>query len=1348
MKNRLFKAITLLCIIATFQNLFLGFYSFTETSDQSSQIKIKLAIPEISYAIASTTSVSLTWVTVDDAAGYDLEADGSLISDIQTPSYTHSGLAPNTKHEYRVRAKNAEATGEWGSKISISTSSAEVQQIKLQMYNSKRQDTTNSISPFFKLINTGAVPLKLSDVKVRYYYKVEGIETQKFWCDWSNIGAENVTGSFIRLADPKEGADYCLELGFSGNAGSLQPDQSAEIQIRFSNTEWSNYTQTNDYSYNGTSNKYADWNKATVYIKDALLWGEEPSVSVPAPDKLTAGLQMYNSKRQDTSNSVSPFFKLTNTGTVPIKLSEAKIRYYYKLEGIESQKFWCDWSSIGANNVTGSFMRLPDPKEGADYCLEIGFSENAGSLQPGQSAEIQARFSNTDWSDYTQTNDYSYNSSANQYTDWKKATVYIKESIVWGEEPSVEAPVPNESAARLQMYNQKTQNTTNTVFVRYKLYNTGSKPINLNDIRIRYYYTIDGNVNQNFWCDWTPIGNQNVTGKFYKMSAPIENADYCFEMGFKESGGQLLPWGNLEIQSRFAKTNWSNYSQANDYSYNDVSNNYIDWNKATVYIGDIVVWGDEIMLEVPANIAASGSETETTLSWNTVPGAIGYDVEADGIKIDAGGSTSYTNSNLSPGTLHKYRVRAKSNITAGLWSDVIEKWTLPAIPGNIVVSSENNSIIVTWDEVAGATGYDIEVYGTTIDNGSKTSYKHTGLNPNIQQTYRVRAKNSSGVGKWSAIAAGTTLPGIPANLNASATEDSTLLKWDSVSGASSYDIEADGVIIPDVTANLYKHAGLIPNTIHKYRVRAKNSFGAGNWSQLLSFITLLPVPSNIVINIKSTETTLKWDKVDLAASYDIEVDGVVKNGGSETAFTHEELKPGTSHTYRVRSVSESNKSAWSEEKSAVTLSEIPINIIATASKDEIKITWDPITDVEGYDIEVDGNVIDNGTKTTYIHTGLTANSTHTYRVRARNSAGAGEWSKMITVSTSITAPDGFKASATSTTVTLNWNTVTGATGYDLLTDGTVVDMGTKTSYIHKGLEPNSVHVYRVRSRKGEGASAWSNAIVQNTRAGIPSGLKAISKTNEITVMWNKVDGAAVYELEADGEIKEVGDKNSYIHTGLKLGISHSYRARAGNSNGMGDWSETITTKTAPPAPQNLKAEATTNQITLKWDTCINALSYEVEVNGVAVKDIKDAEYIHSGLEPNTMQAYRVRALYEDGVSVWSEILKASTKPELILKIAENTTFNFVVVVPFKKDADTRRIRVEYNPDELEVIDLCANTPEIEKEAGAINGTNISVSEFVPGKIVYEIKGANKTVVDMIRFLSKTNDNSRVRYAIE
>jgi hypothetical protein len=144
---------------------------------------------------------------------------------------------------------------------------------------------------------------------------------------------------------------------------------------------------------------------------------------------------MFNGTTSATSNSVNPKIKLTNTGTTAINLSDVKIRYYYTINGAQTQSFFCDWATAGNDNVTGTFSALSTPVTGADYMLEIGFKASAGSLAAGQSTEIQARFSKSDWSNYTQTDDYSFAPSQTAYTDWSKVTGYIGGSLQWGIEP-------------------------------------------------------------------------------------------------------------------------------------------------------------------------------------------------------------------------------------------------------------------------------------------------------------------------------------------------------------------------------------------------------------------------------------------------------------------------------------------------------------------------------------------------------------------------------------------------------------------------------------------------------------------------------------------------------------------------------------------------------------------------------------------------------------------------------------------------------------------------------------------------------------------------------------------------
>jgi len=152
---------------------------------------------------------------------------------------------------------------------------AETGVIQIQMFSGSTSDVTNGIMPRYRLTNTGTTPIKLSDVKIRYYYTIDGEKSQNFWCDWSSVGSNNVTGTFVKMAEPKEGADYYLETGFTDGAGYLQPGQSIEVQNRFSKTDWSNYSQTNDYSFS-TNTSYGENDRVTVYIAGVLVSGIEP----------------------------------------------------------------------------------------------------------------------------------------------------------------------------------------------------------------------------------------------------------------------------------------------------------------------------------------------------------------------------------------------------------------------------------------------------------------------------------------------------------------------------------------------------------------------------------------------------------------------------------------------------------------------------------------------------------------------------------------------------------------------------------------------------------------------------------------------------------------------------------------------------------------------------------------------------------------------------------------------------------------------------------------------------------------------------------------------------------------
>ncbi|WP_405475381.1 endo-1,4-beta-xylanase [Streptomyces sp. NBC_00009] len=231
----------------------------------------------------TSASVSLAWNAATDdtgVTGYDVFRDGTKVGTASGTSFTDSGLAASTAYAYTVRARDAAGNvSAQSAPVNATTQPARTGggALKVQYKNNDQSAGDNSIKPGLQLVNTGDSAVDLSKVTVRYYFSGEsGASTYSTWCDWAVLGCGALTHRVVAMSGPAAGADHYLEVGFAATAGSLAPGASSgEAQLRFNKSDWSNFSEADDYS-RGTNTSFADAPKITVQLDGQTAYGTAP----------------------------------------------------------------------------------------------------------------------------------------------------------------------------------------------------------------------------------------------------------------------------------------------------------------------------------------------------------------------------------------------------------------------------------------------------------------------------------------------------------------------------------------------------------------------------------------------------------------------------------------------------------------------------------------------------------------------------------------------------------------------------------------------------------------------------------------------------------------------------------------------------------------------------------------------------------------------------------------------------------------------------------------------------------------------------------------------------------------
>ncbi|MEJ5166101.1 MAG: kelch repeat-containing protein [Thermoanaerobaculia bacterium] len=318
------------------------------------------------------------------------------------------------------------------------------------------------------------------------------------------------------------------------------------------------------------------------------------------------------------------------------------------------------------------------------------------------------------------------------------------------------------------------------------------------------------------------------------------------------------------------------------------------------------------------------------------------------------------------------------------------------------------------------------------------------------------------------------------------------LYWNYSTYARWYDVYLDGdKKCSDITDNTCE-PGTISSGSHSWYVLAKN--GCGNTSSSTWTFSIKEAPGDASNpnpyngqEICGLSPTLTFDPAPNATLYDVYVDNELKCAD----ITSPSCSPGSlsvgEHTWYVVA---KNGCAGQENQSDTWIFYIDESSPGEATNifppdgsyvcPNPTLDWDPAPNARKYDIYIDDNLYPSCTNIprTYCNTNITS-GTHTWKIVSKNNCGntptpaSGTFSfSILSVPSQPTVQD--KDICALSGVEITWGSVPGATGYDLMVDGTTIIQNVISPYTY---EPgnSSSHTYQIRAKNTYCTTSWSTS---------------------------------------------------------------------------------------------------------------------------------------------------------------------------------------------------------------------------------------------------------------------------------
>jgi alpha-galactosidase len=368
-------------------------------------------------------------------------------------------------------------------------------------------------------------------------------------------------------------------------------------------------------------------------------------------------------------------------------------------------------------------------------------------------------------------------------------------------------------------------------------------------------------------------------------------------------------------------------------------------------IGTYAIGGNEFNLGGVCSRFVSDIGVDDEVGSN---GSVIFQVFADGTKIyDSGimtGGTATKTVDLDVTGVRRLTIGVTdtgNDVTGNRNSNDHADWagarvivtnTTPQVPRapTGLIATGGNQITLAWAPTLAAINYNVKratssgAPYTTITNVPLATFTDGSVTVGSNYFYVVSAVSSFGEGSNSLQAAVTACnsPAMPTNVTATASNSAIVVRWNPVSGATSYKVarftsSTPPVTIGTVTSTNFTDTNIVGGTIYFYLVAAGNACGQSAFSAFVPGTVSGPpaAPGGLTASPGDSKVTLAWNGS--ADSFNVKrslTDGgpyaVIATNVLTGTFLDSPLTNGTTYYYVVSGVNAVGESADSAQASA------------------------------------------------------------------------------------------------------------------------------------------------------------------------------------------------------------------------------------------------------------------------------------------------------------------------------------------------------------------------------------------------------------------------------------------------